>query len=74
MTSGERYDFVIKADKDVTAYWIRFVALMDWNNRNLFQAAVLSYKGTIQEFEPLQVISYNNSITPGRVKKIKRFN
>ncbi|XP_066252634.1 uncharacterized protein [Euwallacea similis] len=45
--AGERFDFVLSADKPKSLYWMRFRGLMDCDERFMksFQVAVLEYKG-----------------------------
>ncbi|XP_066146897.1 uncharacterized protein [Euwallacea fornicatus] len=44
--AGERFDFILSADKPKSLYWIRFRGLMDCDERfmKVFQVAVLEYK------------------------------
>lgn len=66
MTSGERFDIVVNADRAVSSYWIRFSGLMDWNSQNVFQTAILRYKGAAIT-EPDEIVSYETSNPNGIV-------
>lgn len=57
--AGERWDIIVKADKEIKNYWIRFKGLMDCDERftKAHQVAILHYKGAPNE-EPTEPISY----------------
>ena len=67
ISAGERYDFVLAATQPVDTYWIRFHGLMDCNVNEVFQAAILHYEGA-PDAEPTRVLTYNNTMRPGKVK------
>ncbi|CAG4968642.1 unnamed protein product [Parnassius apollo] len=51
--AGERYDFILEANKEISNYWIRFRGLMDCDERftKAKQVAVLHYEGAM-DLEP----------------------
>lgn len=67
MTSGERFDVVVNANQNISSYWIRFSGLMDWNSQNIFQTAVLHYKGA-PDMEPNETVTYETSYQNGTVR------
>ena len=64
--AGERYDFIVNADQDISTYWIRLHGLMDCHPKKVFQAAVLRYYGYL-ETEPEEILTYENTKRPGKV-------
>lgn len=58
--AGERFDFVINADKEVGNYWIRFRGLMDGGEKftKAHQVAVLHYEGAPEHEEPPGEVNY----------------
>ncbi|XP_076673352.1 uncharacterized protein LOC143371730 [Andrena cerasifolii] len=57
--AGERFDFVVHANRDVDNYWIVVRGLMDCDERftKAYQVAVLRYEGAIEE-EPKAQVTY----------------
>lgn len=66
MTSGERFDFVLKADQEASSFWIRFRGNMDWNSKHVFQTAILRYQNE-PDVEPSAIISYETTNRIGTV-------
>ncbi|XP_066994423.2 uncharacterized protein [Anabrus simplex] len=66
--AGERFDFILEANQNITNYWIRFRGLMDCDERftSTHQVAVLHYKGASADEEPLGEVHYNNSHRDGQ--------
>jgi hypothetical protein len=58
--AGERFDFVLKANKKVGNYWMRFRGLMDCDERftKAHQVAVLHYDGAPENKEPPAEVRY----------------
>ncbi|KAG8324537.1 iron assimilation by reduction and transport [Homalodisca vitripennis] len=58
--AGERWDFVLEANRPVGNYWVRFTGLMDCDQRftKAHQVAVLHYEGA-PEREPKEPVGYN---------------
>lgn len=58
--AGERFDFVLNANKRVNNYWIRVKGLMDCDERftSAHQAAVLRYNGA-PDIDPIDFPNYN---------------
>jgi hypothetical protein len=58
--AGERFDFVLKANKKVGNYWMRFRGLMDCDERfnKAHQVAVLHYDGAPVNKEPPEDVRY----------------
>ncbi|KAH8382219.1 hypothetical protein KR009_002442 [Drosophila setifemur] len=46
LTSAERFDFVLEANQYAKNYWIRVRGYEQCEGRNLYQGAVLSYRGS----------------------------
>ncbi|XP_017026577.2 uncharacterized protein Mco3 [Drosophila kikkawai] len=46
LTSAERFDFVLEANQYAKNYWIRIRGYEQCEGRNLYQGAVLSYRGS----------------------------
>uniref|UniRef100_A0A0P5ZF44 Multicopper oxidase n=1 Tax=Daphnia magna TaxID=35525 RepID=A0A0P5ZF44_9CRUS len=66
MTSGERFDFVLKADQVASSFWIRFRGNMDWNSKHIFQTAILRYENS-PEVEPDGIVTYETTSRNGTV-------
>lgn len=64
--AGERYDFILNANQDVSTYWMRLHGLMDCWHQQVFQGAVLRYEGATEE-EPEEVLTYENTARHGKV-------
>ena len=69
--AGERFDFVLNANKSVGNYWIRFRGLMDCDERftSAHQVAILHYDGASEFDEPLGEVSYKAAYRQGLVSK-----
>jgi Multicopper oxidase. len=67
--AGERFDFVLHANKKVGNYWMRFRGLMDCDERftKAHQVAVLHYVGAPPNKEPPGEVSYEESRRKGLV-------
>lgn len=79
MNSGERYDFVINADREVGNYWIRVMADVSCSTSKVHQEAILRYDGAPDE-EPTEPLGYGIGFEPGKrvityqlIKKKKRY-
>lgn len=55
--TGERYDFVIDANKKIGNYWIRISGTDNCATKHLHQEAILRYDGA-DEIEPIEPIGY----------------
>lgn len=66
--AGERWDFVLTANQNVSNYWIKMRGLMDCDERftSAFQVAILRYEGAKIE-DPSGVINYEATRTTGKV-------
>ena len=71
--AGERYDFVVNAGQAISSYWIRLHGLMDCSPKRVFQAAIFRYNGA-PAIEPKEILTYENSNRPGRVRLIEKYN
>ena len=67
--AGERFDFVIKANQEISSYWMRLHGLMDCRPKEVFQAAIIRYNGA-PETEPEEILTYDNTRRPGKVWNI----
>jgi hypothetical protein len=67
--AGERFDFVLQANKKVGNYWMRFRGLMDCDERftKAHQVAVLHYVGAPLNKEPPGEVSYEEARRKGLV-------
>jgi hypothetical protein len=67
--AGERFDFVLHANKKVGNYWMRFRGLMDCDERftKAHQVAVLHYVGAPVNEEPPGEVSYKEARRKGLV-------
>jgi len=67
--AGERFDFVLHANKKVGNYWMRFRGLMDCDERftKAHQVAVLHYVGAPLNKEPPGEVSYEEARRKGLV-------
>lgn len=65
--SGERFDFVINADQEISNYWIRFRGLLACSGQRTHQVAVLSYDGAAKNGLPDGVPTYETSHKQGLV-------
>jgi len=67
--AGERFDFVLHANKKVGNYWMRFRGLMDCDERftKAHQVAVLHYVGAPLNKEPPGEVSYEEAHRKGLV-------
>jgi hypothetical protein len=67
--AGERFDFVLKANKKVGNYWMRFRGLMDCDERftKAHQVAVLHYDAAPEDEEPPGEVSYEATQRKGMV-------
>ncbi|XP_067668418.1 uncharacterized protein [Haliotis asinina] len=63
---GERYDFVLNADKPVGNYWIRARGLIDCEKDKARQVAILRYD-TAPETEPSAPTDYESSVRRGKL-------
>lgn len=65
--AGERFDFVLHANKKVGNYWMRFRGLMDCDERftKAHQVAVLHYVGAPLNKEPPGEVSYEEAHRKG---------
>lgn len=65
--AGERFDFVLHANKKVGNYWMRFRGLMDCDERftKAHQVAVLHYVGAPVNEEPPGDVSYEEARRKG---------
>ncbi|KAH8358764.1 hypothetical protein KR093_002270, partial [Drosophila rubida] len=52
LTSAERFDFVLEANQYAKNYWIRVRGYERCEERNLYQGAVLSYRGAARSDQP----------------------
>uniref|UniRef100_A0A1I8NIE0 Multicopper oxidase n=1 Tax=Musca domestica TaxID=7370 RepID=A0A1I8NIE0_MUSDO len=57
MTSAERFDFILQANQYPGNYWIRVKGYNDCENLNLYQGAVLHYRGSSRSRLPERQIS-----------------
>ncbi|KAM7361022.1 multicopper oxidase 3 [Cochliomyia hominivorax] len=57
MSSGERFDFVLEANQYPGNYWIRVKGYNDCANYSLYQGAILHYRGSSRNKNPLRQIS-----------------
>ncbi|XP_071552514.1 uncharacterized protein [Panulirus ornatus] len=64
--SGERYDVVLEANQPVGNYWIKFNGLIDCQQNQCVQGAVLRYDGA-PENDPTPSLVYDPSYPPGVV-------
>lgn len=64
--AGERYDFIISADKEVKNYWIRFKGLLDCRPKGAFQVALLHYEGASTDY-PQEKVTYETAGRSGLV-------
>lgn len=68
--AGERYDFILNANQDISSYWIRLHGLMDcWFNQ-VFQGAILRYDGAPEE-EPEGSLTYENTKRNAKVRQLQ---
>ena len=65
--AGERYDFVINANKTVGNYWIRIGGMADCGVKQAKQVAILRYKGASEE-HPTAPTTYKSMFPDGRVR------
>ncbi|XP_046632663.1 laccase-like [Daphnia pulicaria] len=64
--AGERYDFVVNADQEISSYWIRLHGLMDCRVKEVFLGAILRYSGA-PEIEPVKDLTFQNTEHSGKV-------
>ncbi|KAF7995608.1 hypothetical protein HCN44_006715 [Aphidius gifuensis] len=66
LNAGERYDFVLNANKKPKNYWIRYRGLGDCLKKNIkaSEVAVLHYN-EVENNEPSEAIGYENSYRSG---------
>lgn len=62
MTSAERFDFILQANQYTGNYWIRVKGYLDCGNLNLYQGAVLHYRGASRSRLPAQQIAEDNEV------------
>ncbi|KAH8295076.1 hypothetical protein KR018_006877 [Drosophila ironensis] len=60
LTSAERFDFILEASQVAKNYWIRIRGYEQCEDRNLYQGAVLSYRGSARTELPQGRILDNN--------------
>ena len=72
MFAGERFDFVLEANNNVSNYWMRLFGLADCSVRNMHQEATLRYSGAPEE-EPSQNTTYMDTDRRGLVCEVSRF-
>lgn len=67
--AGERWDFIVNADKEIDNYWIRFRGLMDCDERftSAHQVGILHYKGAELDVYPEGDPDYESSHKEGMV-------
>jgi hypothetical protein len=67
--AGERFDFVLHANRKVSNYWMRFRGLMDCDERftKAHQVAILHYVGAPANEEPSGDVSYEEARRKGMV-------
>ncbi|XP_044258948.1 laccase-5-like isoform X2 [Tribolium madens] len=65
--AGERFDFIVNADRAKDVYWMHFKGLMDCDERftKAYQVAVLEYKGAEASY-PSYEPTYDNSKKEGK--------
>lgn len=63
--AGERFDFVLKANRSINNYWMHFQGLLDCDERfqSVFQMAILRYANYTSVEEPKGLISYHRNST-----------
>ncbi|XP_071552768.1 LOW QUALITY PROTEIN: uncharacterized protein [Panulirus ornatus] len=66
MYSGERFDVILEADQPVDNYWMRVNGLIDCEQNQCVQGAVLRYDGA-PETEPASPLVYDPTYPPGVV-------
>ncbi|KAK8727904.1 hypothetical protein OTU49_009512, partial [Cherax quadricarinatus] len=66
MYSGERFDVVLEAFQLVDNYWIRVNGLIDCEQNQCVQGAVLHYEGAPERY-PTSPLFYNPNYPPGAV-------
>ncbi|XP_075165217.1 uncharacterized protein LOC142237703 [Haematobia irritans] len=57
VTSAERFDFILQANQYTGNYWIRVKGYNDCENLNLYQGAILHYRGASRRRLPPQPIT-----------------
>uniref|UniRef100_A0A1I8PG11 Uncharacterized protein n=1 Tax=Stomoxys calcitrans TaxID=35570 RepID=A0A1I8PG11_STOCA len=57
LTSAERFDFILHANQYTGNYWIRVKGYNDCENLNLYQGAILHYRGASRRRLPAQQIT-----------------
>ena len=63
--AGERYDFILNANRDVDSYLIRTKGHADCNVFKVFQTAILNYEGHVENLDNVlshKDITYENVI------------
>ncbi|KAJ3666315.1 hypothetical protein Zmor_001765 [Zophobas morio] len=65
--AGERFDFIVNADRPKDVYWMHFRGLMDCDERftKAYQLAVLQYKDVEKKY-PLSEPTYDSSKKEGK--------
>ncbi|KAG1687825.1 Laccase-2 [Nymphon striatum] len=63
--AGERFDFILNATSQIGNYWIRLTGLLDGQNYNSSQLAILKYEGAAEE-DPKESIDYEFMYRPGK--------
>ncbi|XP_061393362.1 uncharacterized protein LOC133328869 [Musca vetustissima] len=64
MTSAERFDFILQANQYPGNYWIRVKGYNDCENLNLYQGAVLHYRGSSRSRLPERQITEDVNAVP----------
>ncbi|XP_055852728.1 uncharacterized protein LOC129916659 [Episyrphus balteatus] len=73
MTSAERFDFVLHADRYVQNYWVRVRGYTNCSIDNLYQGAILNYKGAYElNDQPKEELSYDYRLAGVKVNPIDR--
>lgn len=74
INGGERYDFVLSADKEPGNYWIRYRGLGDCDSKvRVSEVAILRYKGSKDE-EPSGTARYEDANRSGIVSSFPNNN
>lgn len=65
--AGERFDFVLKANRSINNYWMHFQGLLDCDEhfQSVFQMAILRYTNANSSEEPNGLIGYHKPTTKG---------
>lgn len=63
LASAERFDFVLDANQNAGNYWIRLRGYATCANNNLYQGAVLSYRGASRTDSPSSQLPAVSNIT-----------